>query len=874
MNKNIVKATLSNGLTILIHRVTTIPKVSLQLWYGVGSKHEKDGERGLAHLLEHMTFKGTKKLSESDIKIITHQTSGYCNAFTSHDYTCYLFDMPRQHWPMALEMLSDCMTNCTFKNDLLQSEVKAVIQELKMYQDNYVVSLSEHLLASIFTKHPYHYPIIGYRHDLWNITRDSLASFYKKHYVPNNATLVVVGDVNPDEVIEKAKALFGSFDANSSYHRKTFPMATDLAATSVTLYREVQQPIFTYAFVVPGLSAQKDYLIDAASWVLADGRGSRLYKKLVQELQLVTDIETSLYDLCDSSVLFIYVSPVKSGIQRKIRDIIKKELEALIAQPISKEELNRAIAQVDMDYLNSFENIATIAHGIGRAYLATENENSFFDYARGIDQENLGASLQQFFARYCNPILMHEGALLPLSDEEKKRWHAMQDAIDKEDLGHGAQKNRMSTVEDAVYAHTITVADPEPFLFPQAKRTVINNGLALLWHANERSDKIDILLSLKAKHFYDDRNHEGIGAFVAEMLAEGTERWPAEQLANILEQRGISLSVQPGYIGMSLRAADLAFALEVLLQVFTAATFESSAIEKVREQMFSDIDAFWDSPAEFSGQLAKQVVYHNHPYSLNVLGTRESIARITQEDLHTYYKKYYSPEGASLAIVGAVSAYDIPALVQKTIGSWQGSVIVPPSFPTLTPIVAREVTYPIGRDQSILVLTGLSVDRHSEDFDALFLFDQLLTGGVLNSMNSHLFNLREQTGLFYSIGGSIIAHADEQPGIVLIKAIVSPDQAKKAEALIKDTLKNCTDLISEQTLRDARNAITSSLVDSFESNLSMAHMFLFLERFGYSSDYLTSRSEQLKKITPQHIRQAVHKVLDLKHLATLHVGRV
>src|SRR3990170_7174781 len=207
--KKIFKKKLDNGLTVLVYPRHSIPKVSTQLWYNVGSKDEKTGEKGLAHLLEHMIFKGTKRLSESDINLITTKLSGSCNAFTSYDYTGYLFDFPTQNWKHSIEILANCMTNCTFKEELLNSELKAVIQELKMYRDYYSSGLMEELVSTIYSDHPYHHPIIGYKQDLWNITRESLLEFYHKHYTPNNATLVVVGDVEPNEVFNTANEYFG-----------------------------------------------------------------------------------------------------------------------------------------------------------------------------------------------------------------------------------------------------------------------------------------------------------------------------------------------------------------------------------------------------------------------------------------------------------------------------------------------------------------------------------------------------------------------------------------------------------------------------------------------------------------------------------------
>ena len=214
---HVYKRVLENGMTILVRVVHTLPKVSLQIWYNVGSKDEKTNEKGIAHLIEHMIFKGTKLLSESDINVITHLLSGSTNAFTHYDYTGYLFNMPVQNWHQTLGILADCMQNVSFKDDHLNSEMKAVIQELKMYRDNYPRSLIMELMAALFPDHPYHYPVIGFKQDLFDVHADQLRAFYKKHYWPNNATLVIVGDVDPEDAFAQAKKYFEKIHANKNY---------------------------------------------------------------------------------------------------------------------------------------------------------------------------------------------------------------------------------------------------------------------------------------------------------------------------------------------------------------------------------------------------------------------------------------------------------------------------------------------------------------------------------------------------------------------------------------------------------------------------------------------------------------------------------
>lgn len=273
--------TLSNGLRIIVNTDHKVPKVSAQLWYAVGSKDEGSGQRGLAHLLEHMIFKGTERLSESDINLITSKLSGYANAFTFYDYTGYIFDFPKQHWKIALDLFADCMINCHFNEEMLQSELKAVVQELKLYKDEYTVALSEVMMGSMFADHPYHHPIIGYKQDLWSITRAGLLDFYKKYYHPGNATLVIVGAVDYQEVLAEVQRYFGAIPAIQASVKKVHQAQQDLQATGVTLYRDVQRPQLTYAWRVPGARSNQAFALAVVSHIIGESKSSLLYQKLV-----------------------------------------------------------------------------------------------------------------------------------------------------------------------------------------------------------------------------------------------------------------------------------------------------------------------------------------------------------------------------------------------------------------------------------------------------------------------------------------------------------------------------------------------------------------------------------------------------------------
>ena len=867
------KQLLSNGLTVLVMPQKTIPKVSTQLWYNVGSKHEKTGEKGIAHFIEHMIFKGTATLSECDINTIAHRLSGSCNAFTSFDYTGYLFDFPTQHWHEALPIMADCMRNCTFKQEFLNSELKAVIQELKMYKDDYASSVIEQLLSAIFPDHPYHHPIIGYKQDLWSLQRESLVNFYNRHYIPNNATLVVVGDVEPQEVFEHAHNYFSTIKPDLDYTQEHFYHSPDLRSYSVTLYRDVAQPIVMLCFVVPGAQDGKDYLIDCVSWVLAAGKGSRLYKKLVDELELVTDLQCFNYDLFEYGVLFIYFQPKTLQDIDKIKALIEHELLTIAQQGVTEAEVQRAVKKTEVEYFNLLESNQKQAYTIGKYYLALKDENYLARYTL-YPKHNLVHEIQEFVAQYLRPSSMHQGTVLPIAEQDKKRWIELQEISDQEDAQILAGKTRQAAVEAAKCAYDIVVHKPKPFSFPKAQIITLSNGLKVLYHSHEYLPKIDIIIDFKAKYYYDPQNLQGLSAFVANMLLEGTEQYTATEFADILESYGMSIDSGPGYIRLSLLSADLEKGLELLNQVLAHARFDAQAIERVRAQMLAEINHYWDTPNSFVGQLAREQVYREHPYHKNSLGTAESIARITHEDLLKFYKNFISPRGARLALVGNLANYTIRQVLEQKLSSWQGPEVPDIDFPVLNLLKPHEVNYPIVRDQIVLAYVGLSVSRLSPDYYKLLLFDQIFTGGVLGSMSSRLFDLRERSGLFYTIGGSLIARVDKQPGMIIVKTIVSTDRLVEAEQAIEQVINTAITTVTSAEFEEAQRALINSLVDNFASNYKQALTFIAKDIYELPDNYFDTYAQELEKITLQQMQDTVQRYLNTDKLAKIRIGRI
>jgi zinc protease len=869
----VTKRVLSNGLTIIVRSSSTIPKVSTQLWYYVGSKDEQNGEKGISHLIEHMIFKGTHRLSESDINEITHKLSGSCNAFTSYDYTGYLFDFPSQHWQEAFTLMADCMQNCTFREDFLTSELKAVIQELKLYRDDYDTSLVEQVVIGLFPDHPYHYPIVGYKHDLWSLGRETLVAFYRRHYIPNNATLVVVGDANAEEVFTAAEKAFGAIPAQPSYQKQPCYLNKDLIARTLTLYRDVQQPQLLVGFLVPGAREQQDYVLDVLSWVLGSGKGSRLYRKLVDELELATDINVFTYDLFDHGILFIDAEP-REGVEiQKLVTLIHQEITALKEEGVTDKELLRACKKTEAEFVNLFENNQKQAYLIGKFFLATGDEHYLFNYLVH-DEKELRNKIDKIITTYLRQAVAQVGMLLPLPKGEHETWQALQALSDEEDQLILSRKVRQTTVEKAVVAKTVEVKKPKRFSYPRYQTSNLNNGLQLIVSDNKKVPTIEIILALKAKSYYDPDSMPGLTSFMGALLLEGTERLTAAQLAEEFDLYGMNISVTAGYLTLSLLTPDLVRGLSLLNEVITKPRFDPACVEKVRAQLRAELKSIWDNPVDFAGELIRHYVYKNHPYGKSRMGTLETIEAITREDILAHYQRVVSPYGARLVMVGDLDAYDIKQIVTDTLGQWEGPVITDLRYPSLVPVNSGEIIYPINRDQVVLCFAGLSISRTHSDYDKLLIFDQIFTGGILGSMSSRLFQLREQTGIFYTIGGSVVAQADEQPGMVFIKTIVSKDRLAEAERMIKEVMLQTIDSLTQEEFEQARNALINSLVDNFESNKQMAVTFLTMERYKLPYDYFDTRAQDFYKFTLEDIKSAARKFLIPEQLAVFKIGRL
>jgi len=873
----VYKKKLSNGMNVLVRPNHKIPEVVTQVWYNVGSRAESDGERGMAHLIEHMIFKGTKKLSEIDIDLLSIRLGGYTNAFTSHDTTCYYLKLPSNVWQNALMILSDCMENARFDPEMLKSELQAVIQELKLYRDDYQETLIEKMMAFIFPEHSYGYPIIGFKEDLVNLNRDDLYRFYKKHYHPGNATLVIVGDVTRDEAFDQAEKYFGGIksgpDVVGLLPQPSF--VDDLACTSVRLPRPVENPWAFYAYPIPGLCEGSNYLFDMVKNLVGGARSSRLYERLVNETGLATDAGSFVYDLFEKSLFFIYVQPRNVTSLPRIEEIINEELARVASGSVEDWEFRAVKRRAESIFYSQLESNEHQANLIGNYFLATGNAQYFETYVQEMKKAKR-SQLEDGVKKFLRPIFQHKGYLLPSSEQEEREWERLQKESDELDRKILEKFVRTTEVEPPKVVLKAGDKDLPTFKYSVPESFFLDNGLEVVFLNNPGVPKISVALGLKADYSYDPEELSGISSLVGSLFLEGTKRYSATELHRYIDSLGMHVGASSGFFYLDMLEKDFETGIDLLSHIVTMSTFLPDSIEKVKRHQLVELHEYWDSPLSFVESLARRVVYKGHPYAKDRLGYVSCVEKISREQVFQFYEEMVSPRGAILVIVGDLSRYDkdkLTRLLNKSFQDWRGREIPDLVLPEISYGKAQTISHEIKRDQVALALVAPSVSRLDPNFEALSLLDFIFTGAGL-SMNSRLFRLREQSGLFYTIGGSLVYGSSRGPGMMFIRTLVSPDKVDIAERLIKNEMKILRERgIGEEELKIAVKGVMSASVRAFERNGSIAEIFLHLKRCGINLDLFDKRGSLLSIMKVGTINDVASRYCKENFLSTILVGR-
>ena len=353
--------TLRNGLNVIVHRDTSLPVASVNVWYHVGSKNEKPGRTGFAHLFEHIMFEGSEHVPEGDFDNRLEAAGGVNNGSTANDRTNYWENIPANALELALWLEADRMGFLleTMTREKLDIQRDVVKNERRQGVDNQPYGRAfEMVYEALYPPdHPYHWPVIGSMDDLSAATLDDVMSFFRTYYAPNNASLAVAGDVSETEVRRLVERYFGDVPSGPPIPPVTFPDPTLAAPKELVLEDAVQLPRLYVAWHSPKGYTDEDAALDVLSSVLTEGKSSRLYKRLVYDEQIAADV-SAFQDGMELGGGFWIIATAKPDVPlEKLASAVREELDRLVTQGVTSEERERAVNGVETSFVRSLERV-------------------------------------------------------------------------------------------------------------------------------------------------------------------------------------------------------------------------------------------------------------------------------------------------------------------------------------------------------------------------------------------------------------------------------------------------------------------------------------------------------------------------------------
>lgn len=411
---NVKEYFLSNGLKILIVEEHKAPVATFQIWYKVGAVDEPMGKSGLSHLLEHMMFKGTKNYGPSELSRIIQKNGGTDNAHTTKDYTAYFEILPSDRINIAIELEADRMKNLLFDQKEVLSERNVVMEERRLrYEDDPQNSLFEEVVAAAFKVHPYQKPVIGWMSDIQSINLDDILNHYKTYYSPNNAVIIVVGDVTPDEIIKEIRTKFEDVPQITKMPERIKSIEPEQKGERrIILKKEAEVSSVMLAYHVPNFPHDDSYALDVLSVILSGGKSSRLYQSIIYEKKIAIDASADYVGFNRFPHLFYFFAvAVPDRSPSQIEEALYEEIEKIKKANPSELEVQKAKNQIEASFVMEQDSIymQAMKYGLFEILGGWQMVDKYLEGIRKITPEDITRVTRKYFTEENRTV----GILIP-----------------------------------------------------------------------------------------------------------------------------------------------------------------------------------------------------------------------------------------------------------------------------------------------------------------------------------------------------------------------------------------------------------------------------------------------------------------------------
>ncbi len=856
------KFTLDNGLRVIVHEDRKAPIVAVSVWYHVGSKDEKPGKTGFAHLFEHLMFNGSENYNDEYFIPFEQVGATGVNGTTWFDRTNYFETVPTPALELALWMESDRMGHLLGVLDQAKlDEQRGVVQNEKRQGDNQPYGRVEYRqLEGLFPAgHPYRWSSIGSMQDLNAASLEDVQDWFKTYYGAANTVVVLAGDIDAATARPLVEKYFADIAAGPPLTRRAAWVPRLAENVLETMQDQVPQTRIYRSWPVPGrITAQADYLSLAAT-ILGGGKTSRLYQKLVQELQLATQASAGVQRQELASVLEIQVTLQPGVTMAEVSPVLDAEVARFLQQGPTREEIERARTRINAGVIRGLEQVGGFG---GKATALAQGEL----YAG--DPGHFRTSLERI--NTATPAQLRE-----LS----RTW-----------LSHGYYQ--LTVLPFAEYSNTATGADrsslPDvgalPDLeFPAVQRGQLRNRIPVVFARRDAVPVVEILLSFDAGYAADAASEDtalGTASFVSAMLDEGTEQLSALDISIASESLGAEISAGSGLdttqVSLSALTSNLDESVELFADIVRNPAFREADIELLRKRWLAQIQQEKAQPFGIALRTLPPLLYgaeHAYGIPFSGTGTEASINSLSHDSLRDFQRDWLRPDNAVIFVVGDTTLEAITKVLNRQFGDWR----TPRS-----PIPAKQVAQVAGADQAqvyiidkpgapqTLILGGqLFPPTGDPDNLAISAMNEIIGGGFSARIN---MNLREDKGWAYGAYTYLPNARGQRPWMVY--APVQVDKTSESIGEIQRELSSylSTAPASEAELQKTKNNNTNSLPGQFETAGAVLGTLQNNHVYQRPPDYIETLTSRYRALSLEQVRQQASELLHPERLIWVIIG--
>ncbi len=885
LREDVHKTVLENGLTVLTKEVHTSPVVTVQVWYKVGSRNEEPGVNGIAHQLEHMMFRGTKKRPIQFGQLFSVLGSD-SNAFTSYDQTAYYNTVEPDKLKALLVLEADRMQNAVIDADKLAHEKRVVISELQGYENSPNYRLNRAVMRAAFPNHPYGLPVGGTKADVEKFQVEQVRKYYRNFYSPDNAVLVIVGDFQTTSTLKVVQEKFGKISKGKGSRKEVLRCGDSLHCSKwlpptphapnphsplpITLQEPGGAALLEAIYPLPNVNHPDVPALNVMDYILTGGRNSRLYQALVAS-GLASDLTASAVNQIEFGWYDISVSALPHQDLKKIDSVLRSAIAHFVQKQVTAEEVNRAKAQLEAALILNNLDITSQATQLGSDETTSGDYRYTEKYLAAVHEVS-AADVQRVAKTYLDPKARTIGFFEPTQVWGKDPPSKANSTQTPEHFTTGTP---VSVQEIQKYLPPVDAAEASITTHTLPQEFKLHNGLRVLLLPDKSTPTVTLNGFIKAGTEFDPENKAGLASLVADNLMNGTKTKDIFTIAKTLEDRGASLTFKTYREGVHIQgnslAGDLPILVQTLADVVKNSTFPAKELEKSRQRAVTALKQELDDPSEVAKRTFAQAIYpKKHP--LHKFPTLESFQQISRQDVIDFKTKLYRPDTTVLALVGDFVPSQVQSLLSAEFGNWKASS-QPPKLKYPTVSMPKTVVHvnPIipGKTQAITYMGNNAINRRDPRFYAALVLNQILGGDTLSSRLGA--EVRDHQGLTYGIYSNFLA--GNNSGTFLIEMQTSPQDTRAAIASTRELLKQIHHQgVTVMEVETAKRTLLSNYTVSLANPEELASKILMNEVYALSDEELRAFTTKIQSVTLAQVNQVARELLHPDRIVVVTAG--